>query len=146
MLIQIQRSHEPADVLTAMWRAWGARDKAGTLSLFSGSAAYALYVPQEILPFGGATYGRASISDRLQTILDQFETLGYEGNVRWVDGDMVHGQVRYHYRHRATGDCIEGIMRHVALVQDGLVVQLEEYHDVERIRAFMRMVAYSAVQ
>jgi ketosteroid isomerase-like protein len=146
MLIQFQRSHEPADVVTAIWRAWGARDKAGTLALLSNSAVYALYVPQEVLPFGGVTLGRGSISDRLQTILDQFDTLNYQGSLSWAEQGQVHGQVRYHYRHKKTGNCIEGTMRHVVQVRDGLVDQIEEYHDVDRIRAFMRMVAYSAVR
>ena len=72
---------EPADIARALWGAWRVRDKAATLALLADDIVFALFVPQEVLPFGGETTGKASVSDRLQTILDQFDTLMYEGKV-----------------------------------------------------------------
>ena len=47
------------------------RDKAATLALLADDIVFALFVPQEVVPFGGETVGKASVSDRLQTILER---------------------------------------------------------------------------
>ena len=73
---------KPDEVVTGMWRAWAQQDKATTLSYCSDDMIFSLFVPEHILPFGGETKGKASVSDRLQTIIDQFETLAYEGSAK----------------------------------------------------------------
>lgn len=131
----------PEAVVERHWRAWAKQDKQTTLSLCAEDMVFSLYVPEHVLPFGGETRGKPSISDRLQTIIDQFETIAYEGRVRHVDGDTVHGVVHYCFRHRVTGEAIEGDMRHVVVVRDGLMVDFKEYHDLKRVMAFMRLVS-----
>lgn len=134
----------PEAILAEHWRAWARQDKLATLSLCSEDMLFSLYVPEHILPFGGVTKGKPSISDRLQTIIDQFETLAYEGVVHHVEGNTVHGVVHYCFRHRVTGESIEGEMRQVVVVRDGLMVDFKEYHDLKRVTAFMRLVSESA--
>ncbi|MDX2205873.1 MAG: nuclear transport factor 2 family protein [Hyphomicrobiaceae bacterium] len=131
----------PEAVLTEVWRAWREQDKSRTLAHCADDVVFAIYVPEHVLAFGGETRGRRSVSDRLQTIIDQFETLAYEGVVHGVDGDTVHGVVHFCFRHRATGQSIEGDMRQVVVVRDGLIVELKEYHDLNRVIAFMRLVS-----
>lgn len=127
-----------------LWHAWAQRDRRAVLALCHEHMVFEIFVPEHVLPFGGVTTGKASISDRLQTVLDQFDTLRYAGTVHGIDGDTVHGVVDYCFRHRATGEALEGQMRHVAVVRDGLIVDLKEYHDLNRITAFMRLVAERA--
>jgi hypothetical protein len=140
------KSGDPAEVVRAMWRAWQVRDKAATLATLADGIVLALYVPQEVLPFGGETRGKRSISDRLQMILDQFDTLMYEGKVTRTQGETVYGRVAYRFRHKVTGEAIDGGMRQVIEVCDGLIVQLSEYHDIELVRAFMRLVSHAAAE
>jgi ketosteroid isomerase-like protein len=137
---------DPAEVVQALWRAWQVRDKAATLATLADGIVFALYVPQEVLPFGGETRGKASVSDRLQMILDQFDTVVYEGRVTRTRGDTVHGRVAYRFRHKITGEAIDGAMRQVIEVRDGLIAKLSEYHDIELVRAFMRLVSYAAAE
>ena len=97
-LKRAEKSGEPADIARALWSAWRVRDKAATLALLADGIVFALFVPQEVLPFGGETIGKPSVSDRLQTILDQFDTLMYEGkkdprrNRLWEDRLSVPSQ------------------------------------------------------
>jgi ketosteroid isomerase-like protein len=142
----LANSGEPADTVRALWRAWQKRDKAATLALLSDSIVFALLVPQEVLPFGGETVGKASVSDRLQTILEQFDTLSYEGKVTRTLGETVHGMVAYRFRHKVTRETIDGVMRHVIQVRDGRIVRINEYHDIALVRAFMRLVSHSAAE
>ena len=139
-------SGEPAETVRALWSAWQKRDKAATLALLADNIVFALLVPQEVVPFGGETVGKASVSDRLQMILDQFDTLSYEGKVTKTLGDTVHGMVAYRFRHKVTRETIDGVMRHVIEVRDGLIVRINEYHDIALVRAFMRLVSHSAAE
>lgn len=141
-----EQSGAPADIARAMWGAWQVRDKAATLALLTDDIVFALFVPQEVLPFGGETTGKASVSDRLQTILDQFDTLMYEGKVTRTQGETVYGRIAYQFRHKVTGETIDGVMRQVIVVCDGLIARLNEYHDIELVRAFMRLVSYAAAE
>ncbi len=134
----------PETALCGIWACWQVRGRTQFLTYFSADVEYALYIPQDTVPFGGVTVGKAAFSDRLQTILDQFEILNYEAVFLGATEDTARGIVRFNYRHRATGECIDGMMRHVIKLQDGLIVRIEEYHDVDRVRAFMRLVAHTA--
>jgi ketosteroid isomerase-like protein len=58
--------------------------------------------------------------------------------------DVARCQIEYAFRHRASGEIIDGVLRVVAQITDGRIVRFREYHDRERIRAFMRLVAQSA--
>jgi ketosteroid isomerase-like protein len=137
-------SREPAEIARSLWKAWQARDKPATLEFLTEDVVFALFIPQEIVPFGGETTGKGATSDRLQTILDQFDTLAYEGTVTRTEGDTVYGKVAYRFRHKVSGEVIDGTMRQVLLVRNGRIAKLSEHHDVELIRAFMRLVAQSA--
>ena len=105
---------------------------------------YGLYVPEDVLFFGGETRGKAAGSDRLQTILDHFYLIKYVGEVIKVDGDVVHGRVEYCFRHKVTGEDIDGTMRQVIEFRDGLIVSWREYTDAARVQAFMRLVSHLA--
>lgn len=135
---------EPAKVVESIWDVWSRRDKEAALTYLADDILYALYVPEDVLPFGGATRGKASVSDRLQTILDVFETDSYVGRIMSCDGDVVHGVVEYAFRHKLTQQVIDGSMRHVVKVRDGKAAEWHEYTDTERIRAFMLLVAFTA--
>ena len=139
MIIRLQ----PADVVEGFWEVWGRRDKQAALTYLADDILYALYVPEDVLPFGGETRGKASVSDRLQTILDVFETDSFAGRIMSTDGDVVHGVVDYVFRHKLTKQVLEGSMRHVVLVRDGKAAEWREYTDTERVRAFMRLVAFT---
>ncbi len=132
-------------VIEALWAAWARRDKAATLALVSDDIRFTLHIPPEIVPFGTTpnelTIGKRALSDQLQTILDIFETIAYSGRVLGIIEGRVHGQVSYIFRHKLTGEEIDGVMRHLVRIVDGRITVIEEYHDVERVKAFMRLVA-----
>ena len=137
-------TNDIASIVERFWSAWHVQDKVAAMRCFADNIEMGIHIPQETLPFGGITVGKPSISDRMQTVIDQFETLQYEGTMVAVAGATVRGQVAYCFRHRMTGEVIEGVARHVVEVEDGLIVRLHEYHDAERIKAFMRLVSYKA--
>jgi hypothetical protein len=52
----------------------------------------------------------------------------------------------YQFRHKVTGETIDGVMRQVIVVGDGLIAKISEYHDIELVRAFMRLVSHAAAE
>ena len=135
---------DPATVLRAAWRALLLRDKSAMLDLATDDIVYAIYVPNHLLPFAGETVGKAALSDRLQMMIEQFQILKYEGVVMGTEGDIVRGQVAYHFRHRVTGKETEGTMRQVVQIRDGRIASFKTYKDVEGVGAFMNVVSQSA--
>jgi ketosteroid isomerase-like protein len=134
---------DPAEIVRSMWHAYAGRDIEGTLLYVSPDVAFAIFIPVDIVPFGGGeTIGKAALSERLHMVLDQFDTLNYDGTVLGVSGGTVRGHVEFSFRHKRAGEVIQGVMRQVFDVKDGKITRLHEFHDVERLRAFMKLVSF----
>lgn len=132
----------PQTVLTRFCQSWAKQDLSGSLMFAHDDVVYAMFIPQEVVPFGGETCGKAAMSDRMRTILDHFDMLRFDIIDEKRLGDLECARVAFAFRHKIAGETITGIMRLEARVQDGLIVDFKEYHDVEKIRAFMRLIAY----
>lgn len=137
-------AEEPRTILTGFCRVWKNQDLAGALDFVHDNVVYAMFIPQEVVPFGGETLGKPAMADRMRMIIAQFETLRFEETIIKVDNDLGYARVAYAFRHKMTGETIEGFMRIVVRVQEGLIIDHKEYHDVEKVRAFMRLVAHVA--
>jgi len=131
---------DPEGVLDGVARAYALGDLEATGAYFDEYAVYAIYVDAEVLPFAGEVVGRTEIMRVWQTVREHFELLKYEQRNLTCDDDIVRYQIAFAFRHRVSDETIDGIMRIVAQVKDGQVVRYREYHDQERLRAFMRLV------
>jgi ketosteroid isomerase-like protein len=98
----------------------------------------------DIWPWAGVTVGRIAIAERLERVLDHFEIVEYEGHMTGADETVARGRVWFRLVHRASGHEFDAYVRHEATVRDGVIVHLEAFYDVERLRAFMRLVAAMA--
>jgi len=134
---------DPEGVLEAGVRAYAIGDLPAAAAFFAENAVFAIYVDQDVLPFAGQVHGRASILETFRTIASAFEVKRYELRSMSVRNEIVRCQVDFAFRHRASGETIDGVMRIVAEVQNGLITRYREYHDQERIRAFMRLCEQS---
>jgi ketosteroid isomerase-like protein len=130
-------------VLEALYASWAVKDLDAVLACCSDDIVFVIHVPPEVMPFAGETRGKAAIVPRLKMILDNFDFLEYRPEFINDEGDEFHSQVRYHFRHKATGHDIRGTMRHVWRVEGDQIVRLEEYHDTPRVRAFFELLAES---
>ena len=135
---------DPEGVLESALRAYALGDLPAATAYFSDDARFSIYVDQDVLPFGGEICGRSEILKSWQNIAASFELLRYAARNITCHEDIARCQAEYTFRHRASGEVIDGVLRLVAHIVDGKIVRLREYHDQERIRAFMRLVAQSA--
>ncbi|MEZ5900558.1 MAG: nuclear transport factor 2 family protein [Hyphomicrobiaceae bacterium] len=96
-----------------------------------------VFTPQEVV-FDGPD----GIRRRLQTLIGDFEIRRFTlRTVLPCDGGL-RTQIDYSFRHRKSGESIDGVMRVIAAFRNGKIVRWEEYQDAERVEAFMRLVAH----
>ena len=128
-------------VLEAAYASWAVRDLAATMSCFAKDVVFIIHLPPEVAPYVGEVRGKEELTRRLQMILDDFDFIEYRPLQITAQDDSFHSQIRFHYRHKATGLEYEGSMRHVWRVAGDKIVRFEEYHDAERVRAFFGLLA-----
>ncbi len=61
-------------------------------------------------------------------------------NHNYIDQDTVRTSVEVEIRHLESGETFEGTLRHVWRVRNGLITELDEYVDVARLKAFLRLL------
>ncbi len=128
-------------LLEAAYASWAARDLDLTLACFAEDVEFAIHVPQDVVPFAGRVHGKAALARQLSALLDFFDFIEYKPVQITAEGGSFHSQVRFHFRHKATGYTYEGTMRHVWRIGGDKIVQFEEFHDVDRVRAFFQLIA-----
>lgn len=133
-------------VTPRLCEAWSRQDIDAALSYVRDDILYSMFIPQDIVPFGGETRGKPAMADRMKTILDQFEMVKFETILFRSHSDIEHTRVSYGFTHRQTGETLNGVMRLVTKVEEGLIYDFKEFHDLEKIRAFMRLIAYKAAE
>ncbi|MEM9357457.1 MAG: nuclear transport factor 2 family protein [Pseudomonadota bacterium] len=124
--------------------AWERQDLDTSLEFIHRDIVYSMFIPEDVVPFGGETRGKPAMTDRMKTILEQFAMVRFETILFRRDGNTEYTRVAYEFRHRLTGETIAGVMRIITRVDNGLIYDLKEFHDLEMVKAFMRLIAYKA--
>jgi ketosteroid isomerase-like protein len=129
----------PADVVRKFSLFWASGDIDSALALIAEHSVYALYISGELLPFAGETAGRHNIAGALRQMRADYEYLLYRPLALTEKGDEVRYQVEFMYRHRRSGEVLNGRFRMVMRIEDGLIVRTDEYHDRAKVEAFLRL-------
>ena len=135
--------HGPEYILRECYAAWSRADYDAALSYCSDDVVFAMYLPKDVVPFGGEAHGLEEFRGCLKAILKDFEHVYYRPLNIVVSGQFGRAQIHFCFRHRATGRELDGVMRHEVMIKDNKIASMREYHDTERIRAFMQLTAAS---
>lgn len=129
---------EPQGILEAVITAFSLEDIESTAAYFAYNADFVIVTTPEIV-----LNGRPDITRRLQKIVTDFHVDRFEVRTILPTDDGLRTQILFAFRHRATGQVIDGVMRVTARVQNGRIVRWREYQDADRVEAFMRLVQSS---
>lgn len=121
---------------------WSAQDVELAAEHFHDDIVYELHSVTRELPYTGVTRGKAAVRDVQFMILKDFDYLKYDAHINSVDGDLVRAQVSFIYRHRASGEVLDGTRRLVFRLKDGYIIRMDRYHDDQRVGAFMRLTQH----
>ncbi len=115
-------------------------DVESTAAFFDENADFAIHMPVELLPKGGKFIGRAAFAKRLGNIFRDFHNNRFELRTILTDNDGLRTQVAHTFRHRQSGETIDCVMRLLASVKNGHIVRWHEFHDTDKVEAFLRLV------
>ncbi len=134
----------PEFVVRAFFDAWISQDIDRALSYISADVFWRMHIDTEIIIFAGLTVGREAMRQRMLELVATYELLTYELDFIEFVGQQARTMSRGDYRHRPSGHVLDLVIRHVLKVEGKQIVEIDEYHDAERIRAFLAMAEFSA--
>jgi ketosteroid isomerase-like protein len=126
-------------VVVSFFAFWSVQDLEMAVAHGHPDIVYTIHNGRDASPFSGAYRGREGCRDLGYAVLAEFDYLAYEPTIVSVEDSIVRAHVFFRYRHRATGNLIEGSRRLVFEIRDGLIYRLDSYEDSRRLEAFMRM-------
>ena len=126
----------PPEVVAGFNRAWGAGDIEAAMACVADDGVFRLRLPNDM-----TAQGREAIAAALQGAREDFEPILYRPFSLVTAGDIVRFQVEFMYRHRASGEVLNGRLRMVMRVEDGAIVRADEFHDGAKVQAFLRLAA-----
>lgn len=127
-------------VLEAAITAIALADIESAAAFFGEDAEIVTYSGSRTLRLGGPSRGKSSVRTRLRNILARFDIARFTARTILPCDEGFRTQIDYAFRHRASGQGLEGVMRVVACIEDGVIVRWQEYLDGDRMEAFRKLV------
>ena len=126
-------------VIAEALKFWGAQDVESAFEYASEDVVYALHFDEHLAPYAGVTHGREAMKAAFYGMIAEFDYLKWAPVILGAEGDVVRVQTQFIFHHRRTGARLEGSMRTIFTVRDGLFVRCEEFLDRGLVEAFMRL-------
>jgi ketosteroid isomerase-like protein len=128
-------------VLREIYDAWRAQDLDWLASYLPDNFCHVVHIPTVVHPLGGISKGKQASLERLRIITVDFDFLKFDTSELTIGKNRAAVEIPVHYRHRQTGVPLESIFVNFWTLEKDCPVKLTEYHDVARIRAFVKDVA-----
>ena len=131
----------PEFIVRAYYLAWAEQDIERAISYMSDGVQWNMYIDTDVVGFAGQSIGREAMRQRMNDLMKSFELIAFEILNFKQTGQDSRTLVRCDYRHIASGQLLDLKIRSVFTVLGEHIVACDEYHDAERIRAFMALVS-----
>lgn len=126
-------------LIDAVYRSWASGDIDATLARFREDAVFS--VNPGAASFVGNGLGRRELARRLALFQDKIAVSQFAPVQLMRKGIWFDSRVAFHYRHKQSGQEIDGIMRITWRFVDTDIAHFELFHDAGRMGAFFKMVA-----
>lgn len=128
-------------IVNACHLAWSSRDIDRMLSFYSPTIIYTCNGEPKGPDAKPVRYiGRAAMRGFLEPLLDIAESVSVVEAFQF-DGVKARVNVATYLRHYRTGIVLSGQFRQVVHFENGLVSQLEEFHDAAKLATFWKLVS-----
>jgi ketosteroid isomerase-like protein len=131
---------ETVTLLRYVYAAYRDKRLADVLARLTDDFVFTLHLPADAMPGAGVPQGKAETAKLLEGLMATYDFLAYEPGEILVSGDRAAIQPRIRYRHKVTGQVIETTLGHFWIMRGDKAAQLDEYHDVERVQAYLARV------
>jgi ketosteroid isomerase-like protein len=127
------------EIVAETLRRWAAQDVESAFEFVADDVVYVLYIDEDLAPFAGVRHGREAMMEAFYQMIEHYDYLKWEQVIVGAEGDVVRVQTQFRFHHRRTGTDLEGSMRTIITMRDGLMVRCEEFLDRGMVEAFMRL-------
>lgn len=122
----------------AFYRAYSARDIAGTADFLDDNVEWTISGPVDVLSFCGVRHGKAAVLDMMGRVVSQvFKIVKFEPSSMLIDGDQVATLNRLTARHNNDRRIISYRLAHFMRFRDGKVVEnlslIDSFDAVEQV-------------
>jgi ketosteroid isomerase-like protein len=128
-------------LLQAIYGAYREKRLGDVLSYLDEDFCYVVHLPEDAIPGGDKPRNKAETAELIQNLMDTYEFLAYDPGPIIAAEDRATVQPQIRFRDKRTGKVLETKLAHRWRVKDGKALELDERHDVETIRAFLKSVA-----
>jgi ketosteroid isomerase-like protein len=122
--------------VATLYDSWRKGDLDAVMGMLADDVEWTIHIPPSINPVGGTVRGRAAVAERFHEIVRDYEIRDFGNGDILTNGEEAAARVRMHYLHRPSEQVLETIAMHHWKLDDGRVVLIEEFHDVDTMRAF----------
>ncbi|MEC9368337.1 MAG: nuclear transport factor 2 family protein [Pseudomonadota bacterium] len=133
-------AEQTAAVVLQVYDAWRQKKLDLLPPLLDESFCLHIHIPTSVHPLGGPCHGRKAAMERLESIIGQFDFVSYQIDPLIAVPGRAATQAHLHYVHRETGEHFNSTLGHFWTLRGGLVVRLDEYHDMGDILTFSEKV------
>ena len=130
------------ETVAEILRLWATQDVESTFAYVADDVVYVLYIDEGLAPFAGVTHGREGMMAAFYQMIEQYDYLHWKQVIVGAEGDVVRIQTQFRFHHRRTGTDLEGSMRTVITIRDGMMVRCEEFMDRGLVESFMRLAKH----
>jgi ketosteroid isomerase-like protein len=130
------------EIVVEVLKRWAAQDVESAFAYVAEDVVYALHFDEHLAPFAGVRHGREAMMEAFYQMIEQYDYLKWEQVIVGAEGGVVRIQTQFRFHHRRTGTDLEGSMRTVITIHDGMMVRCEEFMDRGLVEAFMRLAQH----
>jgi ketosteroid isomerase-like protein len=134
-------SSDTAVLLQAIYSAYREKRLADVVANFSDNFRFILHLPEDVVPGGDRPRNKAETAELMQSFIDAYDFLAFDPGPIIVVEDRATAQPHIRFRDKRTGKVLETKLSHAWRVAGGKATELEERHDVAKLKAFLKSVA-----
>jgi ketosteroid isomerase-like protein len=125
-------------IVEAAMRAWFLQDVDTTLAYCRDDICYVIHGPPEE-SFARAHLGKAEVRAYLDSVCAAWDFIVMQPTGIISSGNTVREVTRFRSRHKASGNILESIKRHVWTIETGRIVRVDEFQDTPFMQAFFKL-------
>lgn len=131
---------DDADQLLRTYYAALARgDVEAVVACFADDIELRIHISPSVLPFGGASAGRAAAEERLRQSLRDWECEKAEATILGSDRAGTRAILAFTLRHKASGCRLESKLHNLFVTADGKISSIDQWLDDEAVEAFVAL-------
>jgi ketosteroid isomerase-like protein len=130
---------DPAALLQNIYRSYREKRLAEIVNLLSDDFKFKAELPDDL---DGVTRARsrAELALMVHNFMEQYDILAFEPGPIVVTDNRASAEAEVKFRHKKSGKVLETRFLHDWTVADGKALELEQRHDLEQLRAFLKSV------